>query len=344
MINKANPRFLVLGVLALLLLSLVVTRWVKGWGLVTIHANDIPLAQVIASIERQGHVGVITSLDLTKPISMDVEKVSPAEALDTLSANLDADWRALFIVAPTKDSLAGAVDAMKASGYVDRWTRLFYPMPSLTGAGGEASDPRILAWKPEGTNPSLASILDEAAQKSGAMIIYPSEWSPTTTTYPKEEPLRKALTTLATSVHGQSGEFFLLTKMNRWGGGESNSDREGRAATDDGSNQRGPARMNPAWRKERFQAQIQSLPPSEQEEAVKMVAEMESIHNQLEGLPRNEREAKFRELAANSSMAQSMEDRRNLRDSKMSPQQRISKAVSYIARKQAMQSSQATKP
>jgi hypothetical protein len=217
-------------------------------------------------------------------------------------------------------------------------------MPSLAGAGGEAMDPRLLSWKPEGTNSSLPSILDEAAQKSGAMIIYPSEWSPTAPTYPKEEPLRKALTTLATSVHGQTGEFFLLTKMNRWGGGESNPDREGRAATDDGSNQRGPARMNPAWRKERFQAQIQSLPPSEQEEAVKMVAEMESIHNQLEGLPRNEREAKFRELAANSSMAQTMEDRRNLRDSKMSPQQRISRAVSYIARKQSMQSSQATKP
>ena len=331
MINNTNPRFLVLGVLALLLLSLVVSRWVKGWGLVTIHANDLPLAQVISSIERQGHVGVITSLDLTKPISMDVEKVSPAEALDTLSANLDADWRALFIVAPTKDALAGAVDAMKASGYVDRWTRLFYPMPSLTGAGGEAIDPRLLAWKPEGTNSSLPSILDEAAQKSGAMIIYPSEWSPTAPTYPKEEPLRKALTTLATSVHGQTGEFFLLTKMNRWGGGESNSDR-------------GPASMNPAWRKERFEAQIKSLPNSEQEHAVKMVAEMESIHTQLEGLPRDERETKFRELAADSSMAQTLEDRRSLRDSKMSPQQRINKAVSYIARKQAMQSSQANKP
>jgi hypothetical protein len=102
--------------------------------------------------------------------------------------------------------------------------------------------------------------------------------------------------------------------------------------------------MNPAWRRERFEAQIKSLPNSEQEQAVKMVAEMESIHTQLEGLPRDERETKFRELAADSSMAQTLEDRRSLRDSKMSPQQRINKAVSYIARKQAMQSSQANKP
>ena len=100
MTTPLPARMLFLAGAALLLFGILITRWISHWGLVTIHVKNAPLGKVVASIARQGHIQIETSLDVTKPISLDVDLVTPAEALETLSIGADATWRLAISLLP----------------------------------------------------------------------------------------------------------------------------------------------------------------------------------------------------------------------------------------------------
>src|SRR5947208_365722 len=97
---------------ALLVIGNVIWYFCSSWGLITIHSANKPLGEIIRSIERQGHVTIKTSLDLTKPIQMYVDKVALAEALETLSVVAEGRCRLTYVVAPDTGSISNALSSL----------------------------------------------------------------------------------------------------------------------------------------------------------------------------------------------------------------------------------------
>ena len=76
-------------ILALLVLANIVNYLYWNWGLVTVKVKDAPLSQVIKSIEWQGWVTIYTNLPGDSKVSMWVDHVSLAEAMETLANTVD---------------------------------------------------------------------------------------------------------------------------------------------------------------------------------------------------------------------------------------------------------------
>ena len=313
----------------MLLLGIIVARWVAGWGLVTIHVTDAPLGTVITSIAKQGHVRIETSLDLTKPVSLDVDRVPVSEAIDDLAVRADASWRLVYLAAPTKADLETALISLRGTGKVDDWTTYFYPQPPFAdAAGGETVDPRYLALSLEGTDKGLPPLLNEAAQKSGALIAFPKDWSPAVSRLPKPNQVRKAIPSLVQSTHGKISELFLITER-----GRRDRPPQGEAPPSTAQQQDQPPPMNPAWIEQRQLAQIAKLPPEKQVAAKQELAERKAMFADMQKLSPEERRAKWQAMMADPDRMEKMADRMLIRDSKMTTQQRINRAVNYLTRK-----------
>ena len=330
--TKLPNRLLLLGGVASLLAIILIAKWIGGWGLVTIHVKDAPVGKVMASIARQGHVRVESSLDPLKQVTLDVDRVTPAEALDNLAIRTDASWRVVYLAAPRKADLEAALTQLRASTTVENWTNAYYPTPQWGGgvlSHGEVIDPRSLEWKPEGPELSLSALLDEAAQKTGIMTMLPTDWSPTTRNLPKTTRVGKAIQALVGSVRGKSLEFFLLAERPRRG-------RDGPSQENGGPQDRSPRQaVNQMWMEQRQLAQIKNLPPTQQAEAKKEMAERKTFFDSLKGLTPEERRTKMQSMMADPAFAEKMQEARLLREAKQTPEQRINRAVDYINRKNA---------
>src|SRR5688572_2920028 len=86
----------------LLLVGNILWHVVGNWGLITIHAENKPLAEIIRSIEKQGGATIRTDLDQTLPVRMHVDKVTLGEALETLSELTEARCRLAYFFAADK--------------------------------------------------------------------------------------------------------------------------------------------------------------------------------------------------------------------------------------------------
>jgi hypothetical protein len=359
-------RQLYLGGIVLVLGALLISHWMANWGLVTIHAKDQPLTKVIASISRQGGVRMESSLDPSKLVTMDVVKVTPVTAIETLAEASDASWRVVYLAAPTKTSLNEAILSLNGTGKIDNWATSYYPDP---GGGwgfeyGQVIDPRSLMITMEGTDQGLGKLLDEAAQKSGVMTARPKDWSPIAK-IPKPASVQKAVSSLVSSAHGTVAELFFLSERPRhgWVGGALGDGDGGRDEPAAASAQRAtePARQpqpgtpaigephqvatdrphaNPAWIEQRQRARIKKLPSDKQAEARKDSEERKAFFDSLKGLPREERMAKIQDMMANSEMGQKLQDAQLVRQARQSAEKRIARAVNYLNRKAAAKASQ----
>jgi hypothetical protein len=86
-----NYRKLAVAVFAVLLLANFIYYFCTGWGLITVKVRNVPLAKVIKSIEWQTWWGlkIYTNLPADTKVSMYVDHVPLAEAMETLSLNCD---------------------------------------------------------------------------------------------------------------------------------------------------------------------------------------------------------------------------------------------------------------
>lgn len=342
----SHKRLFFFGGLALLLAALLIARWISHWGLVTIHVQNEPLGKVLASISRQGHVRVVTSLDTNKTIGLDVELVTPAYALNVVSDRMDANWRVAYLAAPSKAILENAIVSLQNGGKLPDWTTKFYPLPPVVG-GGAVLDPRYLKLSLEGPDNQLPILLDQAAQKTGVMTIFPADWSPSVTALPSPSRTGKAIAKLVSSAHGKLAEIMLLTHQD-WR--EWQADR--RPPQQDGENRPqgggdpfaglNQSRMKPEWRQERVEAQIQQLPVEQQAAAKKDVDDMRATFEQLRNLPPDERRAKWQELMNNPDVVDRMENNRALRQQSQPAEQRIDRGISYLERRSSAQSGQSS--
>src|SRR5882757_8294922 len=180
---SANRLKVLLGV-AGVLVALLVWNWISGWGLVTVHVISKPLSEVIRSIERQGGIKLVTNADVSTPVTMDVDRVPPAEAVDVLASRLDGNWSVGYIAGPTKADVATALAAV-SQGDRNRDYRSFgFGGGGFGGGGGmdisnTAIDARRVVWKvsPSDT-PQLQAWLDQLSQKTGLAAMVPRNWDP----------------------------------------------------------------------------------------------------------------------------------------------------------------------
>ena len=333
-------RLLLLTATAAALALILIGKWIAGWGLVTIHVKDAPLRRVIASIAQQGHVQVESSLDPSLPVTLDVDRVTPAEAIDLLAIRIDAAWRAVVIAAPTKAAVEEATASLRGGGSPKGWTAFYYQDRYPTGAAGNAAiDPLQLEWNPEGPELDLAKLLDEAAQKSGVMTLVPATWTPAVSKLPKADATGKALRALIGSARGQDTSFLYLNEPRRQQG--ATPDPENTAASTGWSGRRGDGpgwdrqSIKPEWADQRARALIKKLPEAAQAEATKEYEETKATFDGMKDLPPEARQQKIREIMANPALQEKMAEARLLRDSKMTTAQRINRAVSYVSRKAA---------
>jgi hypothetical protein len=336
-------RTVLLGGTAVLLAILLLARWISDWGLVTIHVEDAPLAKVTASIARQGHIAVETSLDPSMKVSMDADRVTAIEAVDQLAQITDSSWRAVIVAAPTKSEVAEGVSMLRAAPVPEGWDVHHYPVSPALVPDETVLDPGLMECGLEGPDTEVAKLLDQAAQKSGVMILIPKDWNATISHLPATGATGKIVHELVRSARGRDASFYYLTARERRRREEAPPSRDGSTEPPTPSAQipdsmtGTPPPLRPAtkpeWLDQRIVARIKALPAEKQLEAKKEYEEGKTFRDSLRDLPPEERRIRMRERMSNPEIAERMGERFLLRESNKTAQQRISRAVNYLNRK-----------
>ncbi len=356
-----NPtRFKILLGVAAVLLAVLLWNWISGWGLVTVHVEGQPLTKVLRSIEGQGGIKIVTNADLTTPVSMDVDRVPVAEAVDVVAARLDANWMVSYAAGPSKADVAAGISSLQAGGRDENFARFGF----RGGSGGgdfegmgpadSAVDARRLSWKVSPSDaPQLQSYLSQISQKTGVAVIVPQTWNPPLATAPGGGPAAKALKAMVSSAKGQLQEIFYLRVQaddrNRVADNGPGGARPARGPSDGGfggpGGPGGPGGgrpdFNPDWMAERLQARIEQLPKPEQEQAKKDFDEMRDFWTKMRALPEDQRRAAMEKMFSSPAFQERMSERQAQRDEKSGPERRADRARNYIQRKQAIKDSAA---
>lgn len=334
-----NRHRLLLSATALLVIGAVAHHIWANWGLITIHSEKEPLAQVIRAIEKQGHITLKTDLDPATPVRMNVDKVVVSEALETLAAVTDARWRLAFIVAGDKAAISTVVASLTAGQRPAGWKTAFVPTPPIGEEPLIPPDPRHAVWTvADPAEPKVQAYLEAAARQVSAMFLYPESWNPDVTSAPKTGPVTKVIPRLASAAHGQSEAIFLLQK----GGGGRPDGAGARAEVAGGPDGGGASRLagigggrgfDPAAMEERAKAEIAKLPAAQRPAAEAELAERKAFFERLKDLTPEQRRAKFEELMSDPSRQEKMEARTAAQDARRSPAQRLARSHGYVDRK-----------
>lgn len=342
---------ILLGVAAVLL-AVVLWNWISGWGLVTIHAAGQPLSKVIQSIERQGNVKIITNADPSTPVTIDVAKVPPAEAIDTVASWLEANWSVTYVAGASKPEVATAVLSLSDGNAGRNYEYFSGGGGFMSGSLPVAVDPRKMRWNVSPSeNGKLQSYLEQFAIKTGAAALVPEEWNPEVTKPPKGGKASSAIRDLISSVKGHVEEIFYL-RASGWAGRENGSGPRpvasrpgGPSGGPPGGSSGGPSRgrdrrnVNPEWIAERMEQQIAQLPPEERKQAQAEFDEMREFWNKIRELPESERREAARKFFEDPAVQERMMERQNEREDRRSPERRAERYREYIQRKKAIKQS-----
>jgi hypothetical protein len=344
-----NPRSLLFALLAAVLVAWGAWHIYSGWGLVTIKVDKAPVGTVLASIGKQGGIEIVSNLDPSTPVSLDVYRVPPLEALDIVTVRTDSSWRLAYLGAPDRGQIDTVLGAFRVSGDTSGWTS------HGRGGGfsfveredGQPLDLRKAQWLAAETG-ELHTLLEDAADKTGAFLAAPSDWTPRVTP-PAAGPLTKAAPRLFENAGGTGREVFLVrgpgpeggretAEGGGWRGGGWIGSRErsgtgggGPGARTDGGPGRGMG--NPGTMMARAEVQIALLPATEQAKAREELAAMQKTWEEVRALPEDQRREKMREIMNRPEVAERMEQRRLAREAKMTPEQRINRTKQYWERK-----------
>lgn len=335
---KLNRNQWVLVTLLLILSWQVVSYFWTHWGLVTVHSKGQPLSQIIRAIEKQGHVTIKTNMDLNKAVVMWVDKVSVAEALETLSVATDSRWRLAYYVAPDKAAVATALANFTAGQKNDGWHSLYIPIPQIGEEPTVLPDPRKDTWVVKTlSSGNLQAYLKEAAKNVSATFYVPENFDPAVKP-PKSGAISSTLPKLVGSAHAKYEEVFLLQ------GFERRADRGDREPRDRGGEDGAPlfagnfgdggrrGGFDRGAMEERIQNEINKLPPAERAAAQAERDQMKRFFDSLKDMTPEQRAVAFQQLASDPTMQDKMDNSNNARDSRRTPQQRIQRAGNYLQR------------
>ncbi|HEU4679975.1 MAG TPA: hypothetical protein VFS35_10670 [Terrimicrobiaceae bacterium] len=330
-----NLRIAGLFVLIGSLMGILAWRWISQRGLVTLNYTNAPLAQVIRSIEGQGMVEVHTNADPALLVTLRLTRAPVFEAIETLAVRIDADARLAYIAAPTGGQISEILTAFGGSMRPDGWA-VFSPGYAGRLVLGETVlvDPRKVEWKVSAdADQSLQALLDQGAQKTGALFAVPVDFNPTVASVPPPGRVGKVTADLLRAARGQVREVFLLNIDVR---------RENPPVPTESSAQHGasvfsapgPGHENPEWAAEQAAARIAVLPPEDQAEATKRFDEARAFWETVRGLPEEERRVKIEEHMSQPEVQLRIEERAALREARQSPEQREQRYRNYIQRKE----------
>jgi hypothetical protein len=253
-------------VLVVLLLANIISYFVRNWGLITVKVHDVPIGQVIRSIERQGWVTIYSNIDPQTRISMYVDHVPLPEAMETLAVNADAQWRLGFFVAPTSSQVKAEIRSFTEDADRTDDTRIYSfmtPLGFLTGDGDAApvADPRGQTWpgmpavQPvaaaapattnaadassalppsagaqavEGPPQSVQGYLRVFAERADIWIMTPAAWDPPVSSAPPpESSITSAIDRFIGHSHGNVTHALILRGRERRVAGGDGGQRRG---------------------------------------------------------------------------------------------------------------------
>jgi len=312
----------------------------SGWGLVTLDMKDEPVGKVLSSIGRQGDIEIATDLDPSTPVSIEVNRVPPLEALDIVAVRTESSWRLAYLGAPEKAAIESALTAFRSGQTAEGWsgygTGGFNAVQSRTGV---PLDLRLVEWQPSGGG-ELQQLLAQASEETGVYLSAPNDWSPQVENV-EGGRMANAAPALFRQAGGVGREVFLLrgpaadeTRGDDDGGWRGNRSWVGSPPARNAGRERGPREWgNPELAAKRAEAQIKLLPPEEQKKAREETSVMREFWQSVRELPEEQRRAKAREFFTRPEIQERMEDRRLAREAKMTPAQRIERSQRYWGRK-----------
>ena len=340
---------------ATLLVALAgIAYWIwSGWGLVTVDVTGKPLAEVIRSIEKQGHIVLKTNMDAAKPVTMHVHKVPLTEALATLADVTDSRWRLGYFFGPDAATLKGAYESIAGGKRPEGWKNYDVPIfggPTSTGSRGEPMDPRRDKWNvQEPADKTLQGFMQAAATGVSASFTCPEQFNPAVAKTPSSGEIRKLAPKIAKAAGAKWEEVFLLMGRPPAPPGSETADAgrddgddfgfggfgggppRGRGGSGDGRGGRAP---DFKLMRERQLAEIAKLPADEQAGAKAEMDEREKFFTSLKDLTDEERRAKMAEMASNPANQDKMADRQIKGSERKTPEQRLAKYQKYVAKKQ----------
>ncbi len=285
--------------LAILVLANVGWRIWAHWGLVTIDADNAPLAQVVRSIGKQGGVQLVSNAGPDATVTMHVHKVPLVRALQVLAINTGGTWSAGYVLAPEKVAIRAMLDEFASGKEVAGWKRFALQMGGMPGMGG-ASDPREDRWNvippPDG---QLQSYLEQGSQAVNAQFWVPAEWNPAVAKAPGGGHPAEVAKNLAAAGHGQSEEVFLLSVPTQSPPPSGVASEAPRPASD-GALGGGPPGGPPSEAMQqaiaaREEARIAKLPADKRAAAQAAFDERRKFFDSLAQLSPEERQAKIRD-------------------------------------------------
>ncbi len=334
-----NIRFAWLGGAAVcaLLLALVM-QIVAGWGRITVHARGVPLSRVVESVERQGNIRITTNLDGNMPVTVWVTRVPVPEALEALSAAVDARVNLAFFFGANSET-ARALESALERGDRSAFSTVRFGGPMTDMLGLSPVDPRGMIWQPGAVEPpTLGAYLQQASQQVDAVFFVPKDWDPPANA-PSRARIGDAVRALVKSAGGAVEERFLLVgweQSMRAAESQDGEDAGGRGGRGGG---RSPGfgmlfspELAPAL-EQRAENVIAQLPAEERQEAKQEWGRMKRLWEELAELSPEERMNHVRELMEDPEFQNRMRERMERRDMQSPPERRRDRYERYVDRK-----------
>ncbi|MDX2081698.1 MAG: hypothetical protein SFU53_13020 [Terrimicrobiaceae bacterium] len=337
------------GAAILIVLAAIWRFWPDGT--ISVDFTNAPLSKVIASIERQGRVDIVTNAPPETPVTLQMKRAPLLEVMETLAVRIEAEFRPALIAAPTAPGVKEAVARFEQSARPQELT-----VAGAWGGGGMFApetviDARALevAFEPVEKN-TVQSALQQISIKSGLLTAVPADWNPDLAKFPKSGAAVTLAREVATSAGGKSSEIFLLLAR---GGGRPDGEDRGPRTADGGPGSPGGGggpggwggggrpNVNPAWMEARAQAMIAQLPPEERARAQSDFDEIRTFMRSIADLPPEERRAKAEEFFSRPEIQERMMERQEARDARRTPEQREQRMKRYVERKKEMKAAQA---
>ena len=139
--HYSRTQILAGSVIVLLVVNMV---WglISNWGKITLDAHPLPLRKVIAEFERQGHIRLRANFDLDTPVTLHLDKVPVAEALEDLSVVTDSRWRLAYVMGPRRADLLSMLKDWEAGPRPQGWVWINHPVNLEMIAPQIADDPQ----------------------------------------------------------------------------------------------------------------------------------------------------------------------------------------------------------
>jgi len=275
-------------------------------------------------------VRIETDMPGTIPVSMNVDKVPVAYALEQLSVVTNSRWRLLYFVAGDKSTLKSGETAWFGGNRPADWTMISFAFGG-GGAGGGIQltdddppifDPRQDDYAPKAAAPApIQTYFSEAAQLTNAGFAFPTAWNPTISSTPPAGYVEKVVPKLVSKAHGREDMVFFLSEN---GGGRGGPGGPGGG---------GFADLNPDYLAQRVQDEINRLPPEEKTEAQNNFDAEVAFRKSLANMTDDQRRDAFMARMQDPAFQQAMMNRQDSRENMMNHDQKMQRFQNIVQRK-----------